>query len=120
MIDQQSWIELVSPQQISVWTNRIIPNGEMVGEVIKSYTFRYKTNKPEKDGIFCERSFGVIKRETCACDRRWKRRLKFYEHGWVECVNYWIWRNQVGYIKLICPSTHVKYLIFLYVSYSFI
>jgi hypothetical protein len=58
---QQLIILLVSPQQISAWANQIIPNGEVVGEVKKPYTFHYKTNKPEKDGLFCERIFGPIK-----------------------------------------------------------
>nr|YP_010883813.1 RNA polymerase beta' subunit [Helleborus foetidus]WIW41406.1 RNA polymerase beta' subunit [Helleborus foetidus] len=55
---QQLRIGLVSPQQIIAWAKKILPNGEMVGEVTKPYTFHYKTNKPEKDGLFCERIFG--------------------------------------------------------------
>ena len=43
---QQLRIGLVSPQQISAWANKTLPNGELVGEVTKPYTFHYKTNKP--------------------------------------------------------------------------
>ncbi|KAL3648294.1 DNA-directed RNA polymerase subunit beta' [Castilleja foliolosa] len=64
---QQLRIGLVSPQQISTWAAKILPNGEIVGEVTKPYTFHYKTNKPEKDGLFCERIFGPIKSGICAC-----------------------------------------------------
>ena len=64
---QQLRIGSVSPQQIIAWANKILPNGETVGEVTKPYTFHYKTNKPEKDGLFCERIFGPIKSGICAC-----------------------------------------------------
>ena len=54
MIDQYKHQQLrigsVSPQQIIAWAKKILPNGEIVGEVTKPYTFHYKTNKPEKDG----------------------------------------------------------------------
>jgi len=82
---QQLRIGLVSPQQISAWATKILPNGEIVGEVTKPYTFHYKTNKPEKDGLFCEQ---------CG----------------VEFVDSRIRRYQMGYIKLACPVTHVWYL----------
>lgn len=64
---QQLRIGSVSPQQIRAWANKILPNGEIIGEVTKPYTFHYKTNKPEKDGLFCERIFGPIKSGICAC-----------------------------------------------------
>lgn len=52
---------LISPQRISAWANKILPNGERVGQVKNPSTFHYKTNKPQKDGLFCERTFGPIK-----------------------------------------------------------
>ncbi|TYH57681.1 hypothetical protein ES332_D08G106400v1 [Gossypium tomentosum] len=58
---QQLRIGSVSSQQISAWAKKILPNGETVGEVTKPYTFHYKTNKSEKDGLFCEKNFGPIK-----------------------------------------------------------
>nr|YP_009339692.1 RNA polymerase beta' subunit [Lobelia boninensis]APQ39085.1 RNA polymerase beta' subunit [Lobelia boninensis] len=112
---QQLRIELVSPQQISLWANKILPNGELVGEVTKPSTFHYKTNKPEKDGLFCERIFGPIKSGICACgnyrvivDK--KEDPKFCEQCGVEFVDSRIRRYQMGYIKLACPVTHVWYL----------
>nr|YP_010897801.1 RNA polymerase beta [Trivalvaria costata]UWJ90017.1 RNA polymerase beta [Trivalvaria costata] len=112
---QQLRIGSVSPQQISAWAKKILPNGEIVGEVTKPYTFHYKTNKPEKDGLFCERIFGPIKSGICACgnyrvigDK--KEDPKFCEQCGVEFVDSRIRRYQMGYIKLACPVTHVWYL----------
>ncbi|CAN6446915.1 unnamed protein product [Victoria cruziana] len=104
MIDQYKYqqlrIGLVSPKQICAWANKILPNGEIVGEVTKPYTFHYKTNKLEKDRLFCERIFGPIKSGICACGN----------YQGVEYVDFWIRRYQMGYIKLACPVTHVWYL----------
>nr|WOC91788.1 RNA polymerase beta' subunit [Utricularia nephrophylla] len=119
MIDQykhqQLRIGLVSPQQIRAWTTKILPNGEIVGEVRKPYTFHYKTNKPEKDGLFCERIFGPIKSGICACGNYRvigdeKDDPNFCEQCGVEFVDSRIRRYQMGYIKLACPVTHVWYL----------
>nr|UKO32253.1 RNA polymerase beta' subunit [Evolvulus alsinoides] len=112
---QQLRIGLVSPQQISAWATKILPNGEIVGEVKKPYTFIYKTNKPEKDGLFCERIFGPIKSGICACGNYRvigdeKEERKFCEQCGVEFVDSRIRRYQMGYIKLACPVTHVWYL----------
>ncbi|YP_009234973.1 RNA polymerase beta' subunit (chloroplast) [Papaver somniferum] len=105
----------VSPEQISAWAKKILPNGEVVGEVTKPYTFHYKTNKPEKDGLFCERIFGPIKSGICACGNYRvigdeKEDPKFCEQCGVEFVDSRIRRYQMGYIKLACPVTHVWYL----------
>nr|YP_010351914.1 RNA polymerase beta' subunit [Magnolia compressa]QKM77524.1 RNA polymerase beta' subunit [Magnolia compressa]UOK15030.1 RNA polymerase beta' subunit [Magnolia compressa]UOK15116.1 RNA polymerase beta' subunit [Magnolia compressa]UOK15202.1 RNA polymerase beta' subunit [Magnolia compressa]UOU95343.1 RNA polymerase beta' subunit [Magnolia compressa] len=112
---QQLRIGSVSPQQISAWANKILPNGEIVGEVTKPYTFHYKTNKPEKDGLFCERIFGPIKSGICACGNyrvigNEKEDPKFCEQCGVEFVDSRIRRYQMGYIKLACSVTHVWYL----------
>nr|YP_010622819.1 RNA polymerase beta' subunit [Barringtonia asiatica]WBF92718.1 RNA polymerase beta' subunit [Barringtonia asiatica] len=112
---QQLRIGSVSPQQISAWANKILPNGEIVGEVTKPYTFHYKTNKPEKNGLFCERIFGPIKSGICACGNYRvigdeKEDPKFCEQCGVEFVDSRIRRYQMGYIKLACPVTHVWYL----------
>nr|UZC29556.1 RNA polymerase beta' subunit [Acorus calamus] len=112
---QQLQIGSVSPQQISAWSNKILPNGEIVGEVTKPYTFHYKTNKPEKDGLFCERIFGPIKSGICACGNyrvigAEKEDPKFCEQCGVEFIDSRIRRYQMGYIKLACPVTHVWYL----------
>uniref|UniRef100_UPI0030FED62A RNA polymerase beta' subunit n=1 Tax=Simarouba versicolor TaxID=459157 RepID=UPI0030FED62A len=112
---QQLRIGSVSPQQISAWANKILPNGEIVGEVTKPYTFHYKTNKPEKDGLFCERIFGPIKSGICACGNyriigNEKEDPQFCEQCGVEFVDSRIRRYQMGYVKLGCPATHVWYL----------
>jgi DNA-directed RNA polymerase beta' subunit len=71
MIDQnkhqQLRIGLASPEQICAWSEKILPNGEIVGQVTKPYTLHYETNKPERDGSFCERIFGPIKSGVCSC-----------------------------------------------------
>nr|YP_011001060.1 RNA polymerase beta' subunit [Arachis lutescens]AHY32727.1 RNA polymerase beta [Arachis hypogaea]QFS94799.1 RNA polymerase beta [Arachis monticola]UPX06717.1 RNA polymerase beta' subunit [Arachis duranensis]AXC47999.1 RNA polymerase beta [Arachis hypogaea]AXC48081.1 RNA polymerase beta [Arachis hypogaea] len=120
MIDQYKHQQLrigsVSPQQIIAWAKKILPNGEIVGEVTKPYTFHYKTNKPEKDGLFCERIFGPVKSGICACGNyrvigeKKKDNQKFCEQCGVEFVDSRIRRYQMGYIKLACPVTHVWYL----------
>nr|YP_009689122.1 DNA-directed RNA polymerase beta' subunit [Ypsilandra thibetica]QEL51839.1 DNA-directed RNA polymerase beta' subunit [Ypsilandra thibetica] len=112
---QQFRIGPVSPQQIKAWANKILPDGEIVGEVTKPYTFHYKTNKPERDGLFCERISGPIKSGICACGnyrviRAEKEDPKFCEQCGVEFVDSRIRRYQMGYIKLACPVTHVWYL----------
>nr|AHA12830.1 RNA polymerase beta [Maranta leuconeura] len=112
---QQLRIGLVSPQQIRAWANKILPNGEIVGEVTKPYTFHYKTDKPEKDGLFCERISGPIKSGICACGNYRvigveKEDPKFCEQCGVDFVDSRIRRYKMGYIKLACPATHVWYL----------
>nr|UDZ61141.1 RNA polymerase beta subunit [Albidella oligococca] len=112
---QQLRIGPVSPEQIRSWANKILPNGEVVGEVTKPYTFHYKTNKPEKDGLFCERIFGPIKSGICACGNyrvigAEREDTKFCEQCGVEFVDSRVRRYQMGYIKLACPVTHVWYL----------
>nr|YP_009925286.1 RNA polymerase beta' subunit [Lomatogoniopsis alpina]QNH70450.1 RNA polymerase beta' subunit [Lomatogoniopsis alpina] len=119
MIDQYKHQQLrigsVSPQQISDWATKLLPNGKIVGEVTKPYTFHYKTNKPEKDGLFCERIFGPLKNGICACGNyrvigNEKEDPKFCEQCGVEFVDSRIRRYQMGYIKLARPVTHVWYL----------
>nr|AZN62246.1 RNA polymerase beta' subunit [Echinocodon lobophyllus] len=112
---QQLRIGLVSPQQIRIWADKILPTGELVGEVTNASTFHYKTNKPEKGGLFCERIFGPIKSGFCACGNYRvigdeKEGPKFCEQCGVEFVDSRVRRYQMGYIKLACPVTHVWYL----------
>nr|YP_010475481.1 RNA polymerase beta' subunit [Corydalis mucronata]UVH69768.1 RNA polymerase beta' subunit [Corydalis mucronata] len=112
---QQLRIGSVSPEQISAWAKKTLPNGEIVGEVTKPSTFHYKTTKPEKDGLFCERIFGPIKSGICACGNYRvisdeKEDPKFCDQCGVQFVDSRIRRSQMGYIKLACPVTHVWYL----------
>lgn len=118
MIDQYKHkklqIRLVSPEQIKGWASKILPNGEIVGEVTKAQTLHYKSNKPEKNGLFCERIFGPIKSGFCACGNSGKilaekKEERFCKECGVEFVNSRIRRYQMGYIKLVYPVTHVWY-----------
>nr|YP_010269530.1 RNA polymerase beta' subunit [Sphagnum junghuhnianum]UIG87285.1 RNA polymerase beta' subunit [Sphagnum junghuhnianum] len=108
-------IELASPEQIRSWAERTLPNGEIVGRVTKPYTLHYKTHKPEKDGLFCERIFGPIKSGICACGKyqgieNKKEYSRFCEQCGVEFIDSRVRRYQMGYIQLACPVTHVWYL----------
>lgn len=108
-------IELASPEQIRDWAKRILPNGNIIGQVTKPYTLHYKTHKPEKDGLFCERIFGPIKSGVCICGKyegieNKKSNIKFCEHCGVDFIESRIRRYRMGYIELACPVTHVWYL----------
>nr|QWW92092.1 RNA polymerase beta' subunit [Spruceanthus planifolius] len=108
-------IELASPEQIRDWAKRILPNGEIVGQVTKPYTLHYKTHKPEKDGLFCERIFGPIKSGVCSCGKyqgigNKKGTIRFCENCGVEFIESRIRRYRMGYIELACPVTHIWYL----------
>ena len=48
-------IQLASPKEIERWSQRVLPNNQIVGEITKADTINYRTFKPEKDGLFCER-----------------------------------------------------------------
>ncbi len=60
-------IRLASSEQIRSWAERILPNGELVGQVTKPYTLHYKTHKSENNEVVCDRIFGPIKSVLCAC-----------------------------------------------------
>lgn len=102
-------IGLVSPEQISSWANKTLPNGKVVGEVKKLYG--YKKNKLRKGGLFCQRIFGPIKSGICACGTSGvvEESRNFCEKCGVEFVHSRIRRYQMGYIKLARPVTHVWY-----------
>jgi DNA-directed RNA polymerase beta' subunit len=108
-------IGLASPEQIRNWAERILPNGEVVGRVIKPHTIHYQTHKPEKDGLFCERIFGPIKSGFCTCGK-YKGILNnsdspnFCEQCGVELTESRVRRHRMGYIQLASPVTHVWYL----------
>nr|YP_010209428.1 RNA polymerase beta' subunit [Linum lewisii]UBA16878.1 RNA polymerase beta' subunit [Linum lewisii] len=112
---QQLRIGSVSPQKISSWAKKILPNGEIVGEVTKPVTYHYKTKQPPQGGLFCERIFGPLKSGICACGNSrvigdQKKQKTFCEQCGVEFVDSRIRRYQMGYIKLAYPVTHVWYL----------
>ena len=47
-------IQLASPKEIERWSQRVLPNNKIVGEITKADTINYRTFKPERDGLFCE------------------------------------------------------------------
>jgi DNA-directed RNA polymerase subunit beta' len=106
-------INLASPKRIREWSERILPNGEIIGEVRKSDTLNYRTFKPEIDGLFCEKIFGPIKNWECYCGKyKHIKPKKIFncERCGVEITECRIRRHRLGYIELISPVTHVWYL----------
>nr|YP_010969883.1 RNA polymerase beta' subunit [Pteris ensiformis]WNR49096.1 RNA polymerase beta' subunit [Pteris ensiformis] len=112
---QQLRIGLASPEQIRSWAERELPNGDVVGQVDQPYTLHYKTHKPERDGLFCERIFGPTKSGVCACGNyqsvnEEEAYSKICKHCGVEFTDSRVRRYRMGYIKLACPVTHVWFL----------
>nr|YP_009033740.1 beta' subunit of RNA polymerase [Roya anglica]AHZ11123.1 beta' subunit of RNA polymerase [Roya anglica] len=108
-------VGLASPEQIRSWAERILPNGEVVGRVSKPHTIHYKTHKPERDGLFCERIFGPTKSGMCACGKyqgmsNETDHPNFCENCGVELTESRVRRYRMGYIQLASPVTHVWYL----------
>jgi|TARA_B100000683_G_scaffold118152_1_gene116197 DNA-directed RNA polymerase subunit beta' len=67
-------IQLASPKEIERWSQRILPNNEIVGEITKADTINYRTFKPERDGLFCERIFGSVINNECSCGKTRRRK----------------------------------------------
>nr|YP_007507275.1 chloroplast RNA polymerase beta' chain [Gonium pectorale]BAM85961.1 chloroplast RNA polymerase beta' chain [Gonium pectorale] len=63
-------ISLATANRIRQWAEKTLPNGKVVGEVINPETVHYKTLKPIKGGLFCERIFGPLKDHECACGKK--------------------------------------------------
>lgn len=105
-------INLASPEQIQEWGKRILPNGEIIGEVIEAETINYRTYKPEKDGLFCEKIFGPVKNWECNCGR-YKQSFDegvICENCGVEVTESKVRRHRMGYVKLLIPVVHIWYL----------
>ena len=103
---------LASPERIRIWAQRILPNGQIVGEVTKPETINYRTLKPEMDGLFCERIFGPIKNWECHCGKykRIKDKGIICERCGVEVTESKVRRHRMGYIELSAPVVHIWYL----------
>src|SRR5512143_4165010 len=93
-------IGLASPERIISWSH---------GEVKKPETFNYRTYKPEKDGLFCERIFGPVKDYECACGKYKKKRYKgvVCERCGVEVTSNRVRRERLGHIRLASPVAHI-------------
>lgn len=105
-------INLASPERIREWGERILPNGQIVGEVTKPETINYRTFKPEIDGLFCEKIFGPIKNWECHCGKYKQVRHQglVCERCGVDITEARVRRHRMGYVDLLTPVTHVWYL----------
>ena len=85
--------------------------GASRGEVLKPETINYRTHKPERDGLFCERIFGPIKDFECACGKYKRIRYKgiVCDRCGVEVTEKKVRRNRVGHINLVVPVAHIWY-----------
>ena len=95
-------IGLASPEKILEWSH---------GEVKKPETINYRTLKPEKDGLFCERIFGPTKDWECHCGRYKRGRYKgiVCEKCGVEVTRAKVRRERMGHIELAVPVSHIWY-----------
>lgn len=95
-------IGLASPEQIL---------SESRGEVLKPETINYRTHKPERDGLFCERIFGPVKDYECACGKYKRIRYKgiVCDRCGVEVTEKKVRRERVGHISLVVPVAHIWY-----------
>ena len=93
-------ISLASPEQIKSWS---------YGEVTKPETINYRTLKPERDGLFCERIFGPTKDFECSCGKYKRIRYKGLtcDKCGVEVARAKVRRERMGHIELACPVGHI-------------
>ena len=93
-------ISLASPEQIKTWS---------YGEITKPETINYRTLRPEKDGLFCERIFGPTKDWECYCGRYKKIRYRgvICDRCGVEVARAKVRRERMGHIELAAPVAHI-------------
>ncbi len=96
-------IKLASPEDILNWS---------YGEVTKPETINYRTQRPEKDGLFCERIFGPTKDYECYCGKYKRIRYKgiICDRCGVEVTHSSVRRERMGHIKLASPVSHIWFL----------
>ena len=96
-------IGLATADDIRMWSN---------GEVKKPETINYRTLKPEKDGLFCEKIFGPTKDWECYCGKYKRVRFKgiICERCGVEVTRSKVRRERMGHIELAAPAVHIWYL----------
>ena len=85
--------------------------GSSRGEILKPETINYRTHKPERDGLFCERIFGPVKDFECACGKYKRIRYKgiICDRCGVEVTEKKVRRDRVGHINLVVPVAHIWY-----------
>ncbi len=95
-------IKLASPETIRAWS---------YGEVKKPETINYRTLRPEKDGLFCERIFGTTKEWECYCGKFKSIRYKgvICDRCGVEVTHFKVRRERMGHIELAAPVSHIWY-----------
>ena len=95
-------IKLASPEQIRAWS---------YGEVKKPETINYRTLRPEKDGLFCERIFGTTKEWECYCGKFKSIRYRgvICDRCGVEVTHFKVRRERMGHIELASPVSHIWY-----------
>ncbi|HIU06828.1 MAG TPA: DNA-directed RNA polymerase subunit beta' [Candidatus Onthoplasma faecigallinarum] len=93
-------VGIASPEMIRSWSH---------GEVTKPETINYRTQKPEKDGLFCERIFGPKKDWECHCGKYKRVRYKgvICDKCGVEVTRSKVRRERMGHIELACPVSHI-------------
>ena len=96
-------VSLASPERIHEWSH---------GEVKKPETINYRSQKPERDGLFCERIFGPSKDWECYCGKYKKVRYKgvVCDRCGVEITKSSVRRERMGHIELAAPVAHIWYL----------
>ncbi len=96
-------LKLASPEEILSWSH---------GEVTKPETINYRTQRPERDGLFSEQIFGPVKDYECACGKYKKIRYKgiVCDRCGVEVTSSAVRRERMGHIKLATPVAHLWYL----------
>ncbi len=96
-------IKLASPEDVLEWSH---------GEVTEAETINYRNQKPEKDGLFCEKIFGPEKDYKCYCGKYRKVRFKgvVCDRCGVEVTKAAVRRERMGHIKLSCPVSHIWFL----------
>ena len=104
-------VSIASPNRIKSWSERILPNGEIIGEILKPETINFRSHQPEINGLFCEKIFGPIKNWKCKCGKYNGFILdKICDECQVEIIEARVRRYRMGYIDLTCPVTHLWYL----------
>ena len=104
-------LNVASPKRIKSWSERILPDGEVVGEVLKAETINFRTHQPEINGLFCEKIFGPIQNWKCKCGKYNGFVLdKICDECKVEIIEARVRRYRMGFIDLTCPVTHLWYL----------
>ncbi len=96
-------LRVASPEKIRSWS---------YGEVKKPETINYRTLKPERDGLFCAKTFGPVRDYECLCGKYKKMRYKgvVCEKCGVEVTTSKVRRNRMGHIDLVAPVAHIWYV----------